>query len=99
MVVLEEEARGEEKQCFSTVGFPRAGYVVDLNKWDGSDLVNAGDKGIVSARFIDIAIRQEARPFVAIPCLADVSACNKEELDRINSYAENHKSKLEYVDV
>lgn len=85
IVVHTSEHRGSEDKRFVTVGFPPDGWVIKAHRWDGSDFMRGVDQGIVTGRFVDFALSHDAIPFVAVPCLANISQCDEEQLTQLES--------------
>ncbi len=78
IVAPASEHRGSEDKRFVTVGFPPKGWVIEADRWDGSDFIRGLDQGFVTGRLVDFALSHEAIPFVAIPCLTNVANCDEE---------------------
>ena len=57
----------------------------------------APDQAIVTGRFLRFALRCDAGPFVARPCLVDVSRCDSRQiarLERRRTHAENNAGEI-----
>ena len=48
----------------------------------------APDQAIVTGRFLRFALRCDAGPFVARPCLVDVSRCDSRQIARLEQAAD-----------
>ena len=87
LVVPESEHQGAGDERFTTEGAPPTGWVIEGDKWDGSDVLAGPDQAIVTGRFLTFALQRDASPFVAKPCLVDVSRCSKRQIARLEEAA------------
>jgi hypothetical protein len=87
LVVPESEHEGAGDERFTTQGAPANGWVIEGHKWDGSDVLAGPNQAIVTGRFVTFALRFDAVPFVAKPCLVDVSRCSTKQIARIEKAA------------
>jgi hypothetical protein len=90
LVVPESEHGGAGDERFTTPGAPANGRVIEGEKWDGSDVLAGPDQAIVTGRFVTFALQCDAAPFVAKPCLVDVSRCSRKQIARLDEVAGPH---------
>jgi hypothetical protein len=90
LVVPESDHGGPGDKRFTTEGAPARGFVIEGDKWGGSDVMAAPDQAIVTGRFLRFALRCDAGPFVARPCLVDVSRCDSRQIARLDQAASRH---------
>jgi hypothetical protein len=87
LVVPESEHGGPGDKRFTREGAPARGFVIEGEKWDGSDVMAAPGQAIVTGRFLSFALQRDAGPFVATPCLVDVSRCDSPQIARLGRAA------------
>jgi hypothetical protein len=90
IVVPESKHGGANDERFTTQGAPPNGPVIDGDKWDGSDVLAGLNQAIVTGRFVRFALQCDAAPFVAKPCLVDVSRCSHKQIVRLEAAAGPH---------
>jgi hypothetical protein len=85
LIVPESEHKRRRDRRFTIPGAPRRGRVIEGERWDGSDAFVGGDPAIVTGRFVEFALRCGAAPFLARPCLVDISRCSKDQIARLEN--------------
>lgn len=85
LIVPETDHEGPDDRRFTVPGRPERGRIVEGDRWDGSDAFAGVNQGFVTGRFVELALSCGAKPFVAIPCLVDVSRCDSEQVAKVEA--------------
>jgi hypothetical protein len=85
LIVPEADHRGPGDLRFTVPPGPERGRVIEGEKWDGVDAFAGSNQAFVTGRFVEFALRCDAKPFVAQPCLVDVSRCGTKQIARLEA--------------
>jgi hypothetical protein len=87
LVVPQSLHGGTGDERFTTEGAPANGWLIEGDKWEGGDAMAGPNQAIVTGRFLSFALQCDAGPFVAKPCLVDISRCSRRQIARLNAAA------------
>ena len=73
LIVPVSESLGEDDRRLTAIGYPEKGWILEGERWDGSDYLAGPDLGFVSSRCIEWFFEVGAAPFVGRPCRVDIS--------------------------
>ena len=94
LVVPESEHMGTGDRRFTTQGAPAKGWIIEGDKWDGADAIAGVNQAFVTGRFVEFSLRCGATPFVAKPCLVDISRCSSQQTTKLKQAQFNTKQRF-----
>jgi hypothetical protein len=78
-IVSRDKWRGEKDPRIVIDDRPNIEQIIEVNRWDGSDLCGGWLRGIITRRALDLLLSIHAAPFRAVPLAADISDITAEK--------------------